>query len=241
MAEAGVRGAQRVLAQDAALRMHERERRVVADGADIAEMVGKPFKLGHECAQMQRARRNLHIPCGFNRMRKGQRISDGAVARRAAGKPARLVERCTGHELLDAFVHIPQPLFQSHHRFAVRGETEVSRLDDARVDRPNRNLVQTFPFRGQKGVCGSRRFGFGACRAGMRHPPKSEVEPGPRIRCADRLQAEQAADRAFEADRRRVQRADGRKAAGLAFQAHDQHVDLILIEHGHVHGTGIGP
>ena len=172
MAEARVRGAQHLLPQDAALRMHEREGRVVADRADIAEMVGKPFKLGHECAQMQRARRNLHIPRGFNRMRKGQRISDGAVARRAAGKPARLVERCTGHELLDAFVHIPQPLFQSHHRFAVRGETEVPRLDDARVDRPNRNLVQTFPFRGQKGVCGSRRIRAWRLPSRDASPPK---------------------------------------------------------------------
>ena len=75
----------------------------------------------------------------------------------------------------------------------------------------------------------------------MRQPPKSKIEPGPRIRCAHRLEAEQAADRAFQPDRRRVQRANGRKAAVLAFQAHDQHVDLVLIEHGHVHGSGIGP
>ena len=52
MAEAGVRGAQHALAQDAAMRMHEREGGVVADGADVAEMIGEPLELGHQRAQI---------------------------------------------------------------------------------------------------------------------------------------------------------------------------------------------
>ena len=52
MAEAGVRGAQHALAQDAAMRVHQRERGVVADRADIAEMIGEPLELGHQRAQI---------------------------------------------------------------------------------------------------------------------------------------------------------------------------------------------
>ena len=61
MAEAGGGGAQHVLAQDAAMGMHERKRRVVADGADIAEMIGQPFELRHQRPQIARARRRFDV------------------------------------------------------------------------------------------------------------------------------------------------------------------------------------
>ena len=59
VAEAGVGGAQHALAQDAAMRMDQREGGVVADGADVAEVVGEPLQLGHEGAQPDGARRRL--------------------------------------------------------------------------------------------------------------------------------------------------------------------------------------
>ena len=52
VAEAGVGRAQHALAQDAALRVHDGKRRVVADGADVAEMIGEPFQLRHQRAQL---------------------------------------------------------------------------------------------------------------------------------------------------------------------------------------------
>ena len=55
MAEGGVGGAQHALAQHAAMGVHQREGGVVADGADVAEMVGKPFEFGHQRAQPDRA------------------------------------------------------------------------------------------------------------------------------------------------------------------------------------------
>src|SRR5439155_972310 len=59
VAEAGIRHAQDVLAQDAAVGMDEREGGVVADGADVAEMVGEALQLRHQRAQEDRARRRL--------------------------------------------------------------------------------------------------------------------------------------------------------------------------------------
>ena len=55
MSESGIRGAQHLLAQDAAMGVHERKRGVIADSADVAEMICQPFKLSHQRAQIVRA------------------------------------------------------------------------------------------------------------------------------------------------------------------------------------------
>jgi hypothetical protein len=108
VAEAGLRHAQGVLAQNAAVRMHQRERRVVADGADIAEVVGDPLQLRHQRAQPRRAWRRLHAECRFCRLRKGDGIGHRAVARDAARQPCRLVEGGSHHQVLGALVHVAQ-------------------------------------------------------------------------------------------------------------------------------------
>ena len=51
VAEGERREAQHALAQGRRMGKHQREGRVVADGADIAEMVGQPLQLGHQRAQ----------------------------------------------------------------------------------------------------------------------------------------------------------------------------------------------
>ena len=48
MTEADFGRAQNQLTQDTAMRVHDRERRVVADGADVAEMIRQPFELSHQ-------------------------------------------------------------------------------------------------------------------------------------------------------------------------------------------------
>ncbi len=80
MAEANVRRPQAALAQDAGLRMHQDERGVVADRADVAEVIGEPFELGHQGAQKNGARRNLHLSRSFDCIRKRKRVRDRAVA-----------------------------------------------------------------------------------------------------------------------------------------------------------------
>ncbi len=93
MAEAGVGRAQHALAQDAAVGVHEREGGVVADRADVAEMIGEALELGHQRAQpdaraaaprrrarpRRRGRRRAHRrPCC--RRRRGRRAAPPARA-----------------------------------------------------------------------------------------------------------------------------------------------------------------
>ena len=149
MAEACGGCAQHLFAQNAAMRMHERERRVVADGADIAEMVRQPFELGHQRPQIVRARRRFDVRGGFDGMSEGDAVGDRAVAGRAGGEPRRLFDRRAGHQRLDALVHIAEALLEPHHRLAAGGEAEMSRLDDAGMHRTDGNLVQASPSAGR--------------------------------------------------------------------------------------------
>ena len=84
MAEAGVADAQDMLAQDAAVGVHERERGVVADGADVAEMVGKALELRHQRAQEDRARRRLEPEGCLHRAREGDARRRPCCRRRRA-------------------------------------------------------------------------------------------------------------------------------------------------------------
>ena len=84
--KARVGRAQHALAQHAAMGVHQREGGVVADRADVAEMVGEALELGHS-ARSQTARGGTSISeRRLDRARKGEGIGDGAIAGRAAGE-----------------------------------------------------------------------------------------------------------------------------------------------------------
>ena len=73
MAESGLGRAQGALAQDAGVGVHQREGRVVADRADVAEMIGDPLELGHDPAQHVGARRRLDAERRLDRARRRRR------------------------------------------------------------------------------------------------------------------------------------------------------------------------
>ena len=151
VAEGGVGGAQHALAQHAAMGVHQREGGIVADRADVAEMVGEPLEFGHQRAQPDGARRHVDVRAPLRRRaRKRESIGDGAVARGAAGECAPRVEVGAGHQPLDALVHVAEPLFEPDHGLAVGGEAEMPGLDDAGMHRADRDLVQAFAF-GRRG------------------------------------------------------------------------------------------
>ena len=77
----------------------------------------------------------------FDRTRKGERIGDRGIARDAARKSGRLRDRRAGHQPVNALVHIAETLFEADDGFAGGGKTEMTRLDDAGMYRPDRNLV----------------------------------------------------------------------------------------------------
>src|SRR5262245_9307806 len=178
MAEAGLRRSQGAFAQHAAFDVEEREGRVVADGADIAEMIGHAFEFGHDRAQEYCARRNLDLKRRFDRMREGERVSDGAVARSAARERRTPLDARPRHQPFDALMHIAEPLFEPRHGLAIGGETEMPGLDDAGMDRAYGNLMEMFAFDRQEVVgqrADARLLGL-AERMG--HAPEAEFEPG---------------------------------------------------------------
>ena len=94
----------------------------------------------------------LPLESGFNGKRIGKGISHRAVARNARRNAPRRGDIGSPAQGLDAFVDVTQSFFKPHHRFAVCGEAEMSRLDDPGMDRPHRDLMQPFTLGGQESV-----------------------------------------------------------------------------------------
>ena len=92
----------------------------------------------------------------FDGAGEGERIGDRAVARDAAGEPRRPAEIGAGHQALDALVDVAQPLLQAHDGLAIGGEAEMAGLDDAGMDRTDRDLMQAFALGGEKRIGGVR-------------------------------------------------------------------------------------
>ncbi len=137
-----LRLAQNALAQDTAMRLHEGEGGIVADRADIAEVVGDAFKLGHQGAQIDSARRHGDLERGFDGAREGERMGDRTVAGDAGGEPRRLVDRLADHQPLDALVNVAEPRLKAGDRFAISVKAEMSGFDDPGMYGSDGDLVQ---------------------------------------------------------------------------------------------------
>ncbi len=235
MTERGVRGAQHGLAQHAAMRMHQREGGVVADGADIAEVIGKPLEFGEQRTEPDRAIGHDEFQCGFGGLRKCVSIGDGAVARHPSGELDGSFKIGSNHEPLDALVGVSQPLLQPDHGLAACGKPEMSGLDDPRVHGTDRDLVHAVALHRQEAVGRRLRSRTDVISQRKSHIPIAVIEPGAGIGQALRRQPEQVVHRSFQPKRRRVVQADRRIGVIGAIQA--QHGDFrrSLIEDRHVH------
>src|SRR5579885_1739826 len=152
VAESGVGCAQHAFAQHAGMGVHQAEGGVVADRADVAEVVGEALELGHQGAQPDRPRRRFAVERGLGGAGESEGIGDGAVARGASGEPRAAFERGALHQAFDALVDVAEPLLEPHHGLAGGMETEIARLDDAGVDRADDDAMQPFAFGGTKFV-----------------------------------------------------------------------------------------
>src|SRR5690606_30070753 len=169
---------------------HERESGVVADGADVAEMIGKPLELGHQRAQPVSAGRRLDAERGLGRAGEGERVGDRAVARDAARETRGPVERRAGHQRLHALVDVAKALLQPHDELAIGVEAEMAGLDDAGMDRPDRDLVNALPLDRQEGVWP---------RSAGTTGPAPVIEPGAVVVETGREEAVEVARGALEA------------------------------------------
>ena len=87
MTEGNVRGAENVLTQHVAVGLHQAEGRVVADRADVAEMIGKPLKFCKQRPQPDGTVRVFRESAGDRRVTvegKINSVSDFAAFLRAA-------------------------------------------------------------------------------------------------------------------------------------------------------------
>ncbi len=206
--------AQQPLAQAKALRMGKGETGVVADGAEVGHVVVEALHLQQHQAQGTGARRNLTAGQRLQRLAVGQRVADGGVAGDALGQLDALGGQPALEQLLRALVREVEANLEVNHRLAHHAEAEVPRLDDARVHRPHRNLVDALAAHRQEGKARAvvleiaRRQGILAQGiVGLR--PEAVAHQRSRVGLPQRLDAEEVLDLALEARGRIVERSHG--------------------------------
>ena len=156
---------------------------------------------------------------------------------------AACVERRPGHQGFDPLVDVAEPLLEPHDGLAVGGEAEMAGLDDAGMDRADRNLVQALAFARQERVGRAPRPQRPAATAsGWREAPAAMVEPGPRVGQADGGEPEQILDRALRAGCAGACRrpTEGKRPVGTG-QRRDRDVARRLVEQRHMHGGTLAP
>ena len=158
--------------------VHQRKGRIVADGADVAEMIGEPLEFCQQRAQEHGSIRHGEIQSDFSRARKRVSVSHGTVTRNAAGELNAAREAGAAHQPVDALVDVSKPLFQPDHGLAAGGKAEMSGLDDTGMHRADRNLVQAVAFRGQEAIGRRPRQRVDAIPQWETHAPAVVVEPG---------------------------------------------------------------
>ena len=223
VAEALIVLPQHLFAQRRTMREHDREGRVVADGADIAEMIGEPFEFRHQRAQPYGARRRRPAERRLDSAGKGASIGHGRIAGAAAGEARRLFEIGTLDQAFDALMDIAKPFLEPHDGLAVGAEAEMARLDDAGMDRADGDLVNVLPFHRQEGIAGRRFRRWMTCAERRADAPSAVVEPGPPVRQAGGNKAEEIGCSALQPDRGRMRLSDRRIAPIGAWHAEHQH------------------
>ena len=121
---------------------------------------------------------------------------------------------------LDALVRVAEALLQAHHGLAACREAKVTGLDDAGMDRADRNLVQARPLGLEEAVRRATALREAArCASGACSGQRSVIEPRPPIGQPDHLDAEQIGDRALEAQRGRMEYRERGRGACRAHRA----------------------
>ncbi len=176
-----------VFAQARELGQPETQRGIVAERAEVAEVIRDPFALEQQRTQPMRPRWDRTGGRGL----EGHAVGPGTGHRRVARDPARQAVRLERRQLreaaVDALVRVAQVLFEPQHLLADDREAKMPRLDDARVHRANGDLVHAVAFDTHEGVVrwhvGVRRGrcpGVVAQRVIVRRP-EPVVEPGARV------------------------------------------------------------
>jgi hypothetical protein len=220
--------------------VHQRKGGVVANGADVAEMIGEALELGHQAAKPMCAGRRLDPERGLDGAREGDAVGDRGVAAHSRSQDGRALDACAARQAVDALMDIAEPLLQAHHGFAAGVEAEVARLDDPCVDRTDRNLVQSCPLRAKEGVRVRRTVMRDAPPERMTHRPSAVIQPAPRVWSIDRRKSKEIAGRALEPARRSMDRRDGGKCSVVTSEIENVK-RLAGLRQRHAHSTLVPP
>ena len=120
MAETQARGSKNPFAENAGVRVHQAKGGVVADRADVADVIGEALKLGHQSPQVNGAARNLDFERGFNGVGESEGVGDGAVAGNPARETRGAIDRRVDHQLLYALVGVTEPFLKADDDFPIR-------------------------------------------------------------------------------------------------------------------------
>lgn len=114
---------------------------------------------------------------------------------------------------LDAFVRVAEAFLEAHHDLAVGADAEMPRLDDAGMNRSDRQLVDVLSFDRQEAVFLGWPGVLPPRGERSMHPPFAVIEPGAPIRQPGRRQCEQIGGGPLQPDRRRMDPPHRRVAA----------------------------
>ena len=216
--------AQEPLADPEAVRVGGGEARVVGDHAEVADVVVQPLELEEDHAQVPRAGRRDGAGQRLDRLAVGQRVPDARVPGHPLGELDAVLRRPALEELLGSLVGEVQARLHVDDRLAHDTEAEVTGLDDAGVDRPDRDLVHSLPADLAEGeglavVVKVPRRGVLAEREVVLRPERvADQRAG--IGMPARADAELVEDLALEARRRVVEGGQGRDLRPLRVDRH---------------------
>ena len=180
-------GTQQLFLESGELGQAHSKARVVAQRAQIAQMIRKTLQLQGKRSQPYCTWRYARSAHTLERLTISPRECDGGIAGDPRGQPVAFEQGQLGETPLDALVHIAEVLLEPEDLLAHDRKAEMARLDDARVHRSDRNLVDAFALDRHERVVinGKRGMLIGNCRIaqGMEGGgPRSMTQPRPLIR-----------------------------------------------------------
>ena len=116
------------------------EGHVRRDGADVRDVVVDALELQEHDAEVASPRRGLDAREPLDRVGVGEGVTHGCVAGDRLGQEQPVAPRQPLEALLGALVHVEEPQLEIENRLTGDAEPEMAWLDDARVDRPHREM-----------------------------------------------------------------------------------------------------
>jgi hypothetical protein len=216
--------AQQPLAECQGAGMGDAVAHVVAESAEVGDVVGDTFDFQEQGSQAGRVLGYLDPQGVFDGLAVSQVVADRAVAGYTFGEGDSVADGSPFEELFDAAVDEPQAGFHLEDGLAHDGETEVAGFDEPGVDGADGDFVHAWSFDGDEGersgvtAHGGRRAGVVSHWVPPRRPVLVE-DQRTREGMAEGCDPEQVVHFSFEAAGGERQAGKGGHGRSAAFEA----------------------